>query len=77
MKDPFKEYLMKNPYKEYIDHRGVRKFGATILTVTQNYEDLVGRGDKPIPAFREWASRLKQGERLPRGRYFNGPKKKA
>jgi len=65
---------MKDPLEEYIDLHPVRKFGATILTVTQNYDDLVGRGGY---AFREWANRLKQGERLPRGRYFNGPKKKA
>ncbi|PYD36564.1 hypothetical protein CT690_23760 [Serratia plymuthica] len=51
-----------------------RKYGCKTVAVVQ---DFGGGHYKPHPAFRDWARRLKDGERLPRGRYFNGPKKKA
>lgn len=63
------ELLVENTLQSVIKDR---KYGSTSVAVTQNYENLVARNT----AFYEWANRLKPGECLPRGRYFNGLKKK-
>ncbi|HGM4777355.1 TPA: hypothetical protein ACKPXU_004065 [Serratia marcescens] len=55
----------------------LKKYGSKTVTVMQSYDELADRHYKPRPAFLDWVRRLKEGERLPRGRYFNGPKKKA
>jgi hypothetical protein len=68
----FEEFGMPSSVME-----NVHKYGRTFVTVTQKYSDMVGPCKKTKPAFREWERRLNPGERLPRGRYFKGLRKKA
>tara|TARA_B100000700_G_scaffold292896_1_gene353334 strand:- start:858 stop:1082 length:225 start_codon:yes stop_codon:yes gene_type:complete len=49
------------------------KFGTQLVPVVQaptEYKRLVGINS----AFKEWQYKLKRGEKLPRGKYFNGKK---
>jgi hypothetical protein len=48
-----------------------KKYNTKVIKVTQSYKEFQAHIGK-IAAFREWEMRMKRGDRLPRGKYFNG-----
>ncbi|EJE3725273.1 hypothetical protein M3730_004415 [Salmonella enterica] len=56
--------------KDSFNH--MRKQGSKTEMITQSPDIFLCFN--PSPAFQEWIELLKEGERLPRGRYFAGKK---
>ncbi|MDE1188885.1 MAG: hypothetical protein PW844_20870 [Pantoea sp.] len=59
--------------QEFVKAARLRTGEIRLTEVTQSLSRF-GSPPRQRPAYKDWISRLKRGEKLPRGRYFRGKK---